>query len=539
MANVLLAPVGESPAAITYIYEALQRHPDGPQVKIDKVVLIYPHYGSSRLIDLGIELIKSYLDGKCDVDCVPLSFEDVNDREHSIKYLEVIGRQLHRNKNNHVYVSVAGGRKNMAALTTVMTQFFDCVKGVYHVIDMLENEPAGRHFLTIEEFLDKDANERKEKMTPILDDIALIQLPHRTLTDHDAWLACWSAMEKGKQIDIPTQGAAAAFFTEVFGGISSVETLHVRLSSAAKKDFDNLGSRDQQRFLSHLEALSRRDYLSKYGRERYKSGFKTDCIVFPGQKTPDPIRIFLAWDQGSDTVNIIRIFLHKEYDRISKPGRSVMKGDYPPEIPLESITVREGTLMVTVGLSPMVVTQLFELLKTRGHVRIRGISVLYPEENGDVCNGVRLLKNLFENKRIMKEIAGEGEKIAFREHPIPINDLDSQAACDAFGKTLQAAINKEKNLFPQTPIYLSFAGGRKGMAAYVYYAAQSNGLSEVYHTTISDPELEKQVEMETGCKYMENKGWDLRTKAEHLFLRKYSDRPDAFHLVPIPVVPLV
>lgn len=539
MANVLLAPVGESPAAITYIYEALQRHPDGPQVKIDKVVLIYPHCGSPRLIDLGVELIMSYLNGKCDIDCVVLPFEDVNDRERSIEYLGIIGRELYKNKNNHVYISVAGGRKNMAALTTVMTQFFDCVKGVYHVIDMLENEPAGRHFLTIEEFLDKDASERKEKMTPILDDIALIKLPHSSLTDRDAWLTCWSAMAKGKQVDIPTQGAAAAFFAEVFGGISNVETLDVKLSSAAKKDFDNLGSKDQQRFLSHLQALSKKDYLSKYGRDRYKSGFKTDCIVFPGQKTPDPIRIFLAWDQESDTINIIRIFLHEEYDRISKPGRSVMKDDYPPEIPLESITVNEATLMVTVGLSPMVVTQLFELLKTRGHVRIGGVSVLYPEENGDICNGVRLLENIFENKRIMKEIAGEEEKIAFRRYPIPIKDMDSQAACEVFGKTLQAAINNEKSLFPQTPIYLSFTGGRKGMAAYVYYAAQSNGLREIYHTTISDPELEKQVEMETSCKYMENKGWDLRIKAEHLFLRKYSHQLDAFHLIPIPVIPLV
>ena len=34
-----------------------------------------------------------------------------------------------------------------------------------------------------------------------------------------------------------------------------------------------------------------------------------------------------------------------------------MKGDYPPEIPLEHHG-EEGTLMVTVGLSPMVVTQL-------------------------------------------------------------------------------------------------------------------------------------------------------------------------------------
>jgi hypothetical protein len=82
MANVLIAPVGESPAVITSMYEALHKHPDGPHVKIDEVVLLYPHDDSGRLIDLGIEYIVDYLQGKCHVQCIGLPFEDVN----KIKY---------------------------------------------------------------------------------------------------------------------------------------------------------------------------------------------------------------------------------------------------------------------------------------------------------------------------------------------------------------------------------------------------------------------------------------------------------------------
>lgn len=534
MANVLIAPVGESPAAITSIYEALQKHPKGPCVKIDKVVLIYPYYDSGRFIDLGIELIENYLQGKCDVKAVCLPFEDINSKERSIEYLKIVNQEFFENKHNNVYVSIAGGRKNMAALITVVTQFYSCIRGVYHVIDNCENKSTERHFLTIEELSNKNDDERVESMKPVLEDMALIKIPCTALADSEEWIRCLGRIEKGEQADIPTEGEAAVFFSDVFGSTGGSKTLDVQLSSKAVKEFKDLGPDAQAQFLSHMRTLARKEYISKYGRAAYQ-GVKTDCIVFPKDKTKENLRIFFTWDKAADTISVHRIFNHDEY--IKKLKESVMKSDYPPEVPISKLMVKEGTLMVTVGLSPMVVTQLFVLLSNE-RVKINRIAVIYPEENGDICNGVRLLYKLFQDKKIMREVVGE-EKIDFQEYPVPIKDLDSQAACDSFAEELERAINQEKITYPHTPIYLSFTGGRKGMAAYVYYAAQHSGLTEVYHTVISDPELEEKIEKETSLEEMEKKGWDLRTKAEHLFLQRYSDNQDAFHLIPIPVIPVV
>ena len=538
MANVLIAPVGESPAVITSMYEALHKHPDGPHVKIDEVVLLYPHDDSGRLIDLGIEYIVDYLQGKCHVQCIGLPFEDVNNKENSIEYLRIVNQKLleKQNKNNHIYVSIAGGRKNMAALTTVVTQFYPCIRGIYHVVDKHENKPTSRRFLTIEELLYKTDEERREYMKPVLEDIALIKIPCATLADLEKWMEYLGGIEKENQADIPTEDEAAVFFSDVFGSASSLETLDVQLSSKAVKDFGELGPDNQNKFLSHMSTLSRVDYVSRYGRQAYDE-FETDCIVFPGEKTRDNLRIFFTWDKTLKNIAVRRIFLHNGYDKKIKTG-SVMKDNYPPEVPISKLMVKEGTLMVTVGLSPMVVTQLFVLLR-KERVNINRIVVIYPEENGDICNGVRLLRNIFQNKRITREVIGEEKKVVFEEYKVPIEDLDSQDACKSFADALRCAINNEKNARPHTPIYLSISGGRKGMAAYAYYAAQYNGLTEVYHTVISNPELEEKIERETSIENMEKKGWDLRTKAEHLFLKRYSDYQDAFQLIWIPVIPVV
>lgn len=537
MTNVLIASVGESPAVITSMYEALHKHPDGPHVKIDKVILIYPDYDSGKHINAGIDCIEDYLRNKCSIELIGLPFEDVYSKEHSIEYLRTISQAIFNNRYNDVHLSIAGGRKNMSALTTVVTQFYSCIRGVYHVVDRCESKPSERHFLTIEELINKTKDEREKYMKPVLADIALINIPFTTLADSDDWMAYLGKITKGKQANIPVEGEAAIFFSDVFGSTGESEILDVQLSATAIKDFADLGADDQGKFISHMNTLSRADYVSKYGREAYKCGFKTDCIVFPPEKTRDNLRIFFTWDKSSNNIIVHRIFLHDEYVRKIKTC-SIMKENYPPKTPINELLVKNGTLMVTVGLSPMVVTQLFVLLRNE-RVNINRIAFIYPEENGDICNGIRLLRNIFQNNKITREVIGQNDSVVIKEYPVPIKDLDSQDTCRAFAEKLRYAIKHEKNECPHTPIYLSISGGRKAMAAYAYYAAQHNGLTEVYHTVISDPDLEKKIEKETNLDKMEAKGWDLKTKAEYLFLQRYSGRQDAFHLIAIPVIPVI
>jgi len=132
-----------------------------------------------------------------------------------------------------------------------------------------------------------------------------------------------------------------------------------------------------------------------------------------------------------------------------------------------------------------------------------------------------------------------GGEIDFQEYPLSISDVDSEETCRVFAVGLEEAIYSERNSFPHFPLYLSLSGGRKGMAVLVYLAAQRAGLREVYHTVITDPELEKKIEKETGLKEMNRPGLTLNQKAEYMFLHNYQKNIGSVKLFSIPVLPII
>ena len=68
--------------------------------------------------------------------------------------------------DDSVYLSLAGGRKNMSALMAILVPLFPCVKKLYHLIDRDENSPHRYHFKTIEDIVSCPVDERLAYLNP-------------------------------------------------------------------------------------------------------------------------------------------------------------------------------------------------------------------------------------------------------------------------------------------------------------------------------------------------------------------------------------
>ncbi len=114
--------------------------------------------------------------------------------------------------------------------------------------------------------------------------------------------------------------------------------------------------------------------------------------------------------------------------------------------------------------------------------------------------------------------------------------MDSREACERFGRALGSTIAQLKERYPDRPLHVSLSGGRKAVAALTYFGAQQAGLSRVWHTTISDPGFDKQVEEETTLDNLA--GLKMADKALRLFLQAYASECDEFTISPVPVIRL-
>ena len=115
MENVLIATLGESPIVVTAMYDLLKKEKG---LAIDRVVVLHPNDTQEQaLISFAFDLIRQVLQDthECSVIPEPLPLEDVATEPDTFYFLRTLYRLLNdelKNANN-VYLSLAGGRKNM------------------------------------------------------------------------------------------------------------------------------------------------------------------------------------------------------------------------------------------------------------------------------------------------------------------------------------------------------------------------------------------------------------------------------------------
>lgn len=171
--HILISSLGESPAVVTETIDALERV---ERIKLDEVVTLGTNEWEVRQgAELLREHIHDYYRGLVCYYHMQIGPSDVADDASNIEYLKLVAETLriYRKRGDHVYVSLAGGRKTMSALMTIATQIYGATR-LCHVIPIdLELEKEGH----INRLIRLSPEEQKSVLHPPAESIALVRLP--------------------------------------------------------------------------------------------------------------------------------------------------------------------------------------------------------------------------------------------------------------------------------------------------------------------------------------------------------------------------
>lgn len=529
--NILIATLGDHPAVVTGMVKALRAF-EG--IDINTLHVLHPQDTGKYIGREGFRMIEKHLSDRCAVYPEPLPFSDTNTVETSMAFLRaltcLLSRYPHR-EQHHVYLSLAGGRKNMSALMALAPQFFPAVRGLYHLLDRREGR-RDACFYSIEEMeLELSDAQIQDALDPPLDQLNLIPVPFpRAWADTEKLWQFINAPEK--QDALPLSPEAEIFYRAIFEPQTDELDLDVWLSRTAVEQYAKLGNEDAERFRRCFLEMRKPLVLKKGLHHR-----EQDLCIYKRTHRQRPF--FYT------TPNDIEAFPGKPVERVIVCGLSVeyalgRTGPYEPDIPwqiehasrepcrrLVDLDARERILLVPLGKSPMIVTQTYTLLQEseeEGRPRIPTVAVVYPEQSSPIINGARMLKRQFKLRQV-----------EFLQYPVRgFKDVNSVEACNAYLNALFAAIEGLRRKYPDRELALSLSGGRKGMSALTLLAAQRAGIERLYHTLITDLELEKQIEKESSLGALKKLPTD-EARAKRLFLTEYG--LERLQLFTIPVIP--
>ena len=519
--NVLIATLGESPIVVTSMVQALQTQKD---MMVDQLHVIHPE--GEKLIDLGYEMVEEHFNGKCIVTQSPLPFPDANSRETSIEFLRVLSDsiQTHEAAGDHVYLSLAGGRKNMSALMAGTCQFFECVRGLYHVLDKHEDDPIKRNFHSIEALFDFPEDRRAEKLSPPADELTLVEIPYEQLPNGVAFRQYLHETQSNPNVSpfIEIGDELEAFGREIFHQ-EKTDVLDVYLSEEAHEFYQSNGGETAKRLMSYFRSMRNPQALSVHKHDFKSNNTQTDCTCF--KKSQTQLRLFYYHTNSKIVVAIITGHRSEsEYRQIINGRKKVYSEDYPPHIHLSELK-ENSVLIAPLGKTPMVVTQTFALLSAIEGADIERVIVIHPK-NAEIRNGVQLLKTAFRTKGLDRTITSIQIDA--------IRDVASNDDCKVYLERIVSVITEVRADNPDKNIHLSLSGGRKSMAALTLFAAQQAKIDAVYHTLITDVDLEEKIERETTV--IELKKLNGDQKVQRLFLDDYDQ--SKFELVRVPVIPI-
>jgi CRISPR-associated Csx14 family protein len=534
MASILFATLGESPMVITVVVDLLRAR----GTAIDEVVVIYPAQAHhERYIDLGYEYIKKALSDTCRVRPRPLPFADLNDERESIELLWQVAEELDACEYQHhtAYLSIAGGRKNMSALLAIMPQFYSCVRGVYHLLNPYEDDPARQHRYTNEALFELDEAERIRRLHPPIEDFKLVELPCESVASNRElrqWLS--KAFSNDEPPPVAITPAAESFYGQVFRRAARpAHQLAIHFTQTAYDQYCLWAqSKSAQRGVidAYLPLMRDLYYLREHRHGVWsKAGttfhfckrYRTAERVFFYTR-PHPIHLF---PQQVEEVVICGFSRHSNETDYDPPAEFWLNsGDFIPARSLADLPGQPVTLLAPLGRSPAVVTQAYELLRTREKRQIARICIIYPQQSAAVRNGARILEQVCQRRGIPLETT-----------PLPVADVDDQQSCDIFLHSLQKVIRSQCTQHPDETIALLISGGRKAMSALTLIAAQVMDIGQVYHTTISDPLVERHIQEATSPGQLSS--MPRREQEQALFREDYTAQA-VFHLFTVPVLRL-
>jgi TIR domain/CRISPR-associated protein NE0113 (Cas_NE0113) len=523
--NVLIASLGDSPAIITAMYDLLiQRE----HLALDLVRVLCP---SGDDVQIAYEQVEQYFPDKQKLRYEPLSFIDADSWQHACMFLQKLCNMLeqYQERGDAVYLSLAGGRKSMAALMAWVTPFFSCVKGLYHVVS-----PEKEYFPSVDEIERMSEVKRSQEMHPRLDHLALVNIP----------------FEKEKHIskDVLTKllSSSPKEYEKVEALITGQAIFHkdailaVRVSQRVIDQFHDLlredpeGARIVRNSLLEMGQIA---LLRKYagsdshsckiphvGRVTLRSYIESTVPIRPVFYTT-PCDIHDEIDEPVERVVICALQTPDEHGfstlkEVAPAFTSNMKKTFSvDELPLVPFP-EESTLIVPLGRSPLVATQLFTLLTKLELRTIREVVLIYPQRAAAIINGAKIIRDALRDEY----------DVDCRLVGIPgLEDITSTEHCETYQEHLVQEIKRVQQETDDGKIDLALSGGRKGMTAMTIFAAQKCDILYVYHTLIADKDTSDRIDEETTIDALNETSLSQEEERERLFLRAYEvEGPDPY-----------
>jgi len=510
MANVLIATLGDWPIVVTAMFRLLHKKEDIGA--IEKVVVLHPKEG---LREKGYWMIEAALEGECEVESHELPFEDVYSEHDSYIFLHELFQRLytHQQSADTVYLSLSGGRKNMSALMALAAPFYPCVKQLYHMLDS-EEYGTRKNFSSVEELWMRGEANWKSALKPHMESLNLVEIPF------DAGLRVSSIyLEKLLQRtpeelqklweQNPSEADREQFFIILLKPRMTDTILDMFLTTDALDDYKKIRKPDltrdfrecfrYMRFATNLENPHRRHgtvsgtfHGKSYPFHYYKRHHTIERPFFHTE--PGDIANYPNTKTKVDKVIISGLAIHdRPGPNYTPPSSTLLErtADDPrqwhsiQEILAEE-DVKDSILVVQLGISPMVATQIYTLL-TKQKRTIHKVVLVYPGQANQVLEGLEFLENAFNY-----------EGIDYLPVPVPsLEDIASADDCKTYQAKLEDTISEMQTNYSNWEINLALSGGRKGMAALAIFAAQRTGLPYVYHSLITNKETDQLVESQT------------------------------------------
>lgn len=560
MATVLIAALGDSPVAVTAMFDLLKEEVKKHSIeRIDKLEVFCPNPDESIIGLTYTELILRPLQHECEVVDIPLPYADMNGEEAVYDFLRALYEQLdtHQKNGNSVYLSLASGRKSMAALMALLAPLFPCVKHLYHILDIDEGK-EGHHFWSTTKLYHLPIDHQQRILFPPHDRIKLINIPYGEKQHLNEKIRSLLYNITDEQIDeLWEKDAELAEIVEYYNPLAQGNDegglLTVKLTENAIQQYRKLLHSDvnrarkfticfqQMRYAKRLMAglrTNRED--GAHDRFYYKPLHHTFHFYKSHQHTteravyhtePQDIASTSAAYIKNVVISELEIEVSDKYRSLKEIVRSPnfsLEGqrDFERAFPEESGSL-EHILIVPLATSPMVATQLYQLYIDRGY-KVHSV-ILVHTQHDEVYKSVKIALDAFHRAEV------PCEAVPLEGH----DDIDTQSACIDYQELLERTIRKAHQRNPSYQIDLAISGGRKGMAALAIFAAQQQGIHRVVHTLIIDERINDKVSEETTIKKLEELAYrdDKPERDNRLFLRAYKDNKDSFMLFKIPVIP--
>lgn len=498
--NTLIAPLGKTPAVITETLDYLMpkyRNPDrtiGKEIEIDRLVLVYPakqDFINDATLVLEEEWCNTFKKSS-------EHFNRSSDYDYLLEYSDILTPNAVRDferaisdftfmfsgEANHIFYSMSGGRKTMAAVMAYLAQFYK-VSGIFHVI-------SEDRWSTIREsnaFFKKweNTNEREQLLYPDPINITSMQLSIESLFPEASTRKVNHFLQKKEKATDFTENESilfdflsseAEFITPECMNQSLTERIDDSLRSFEKKKLSDEDKQQAARMISQLLKKVDKVHHLKYHRQRKNRWwlYRYDQRLYEETQTyvieamlPISDRISMSFhiatmadsvSQGDENWFQILKFFKEKYPQ-------KFKGDLPDN--------GKFALISSMGKSPGVITEAVQYFEQKRKIKLDKIVIVAPENRDIKFNGIREILHPFYGGRM-------------DAHYASVRDVENEKDLEKFIVKASEVIKKYHE--EGYDILLNFAGGRKSMSAAMVRLAQLGHIEQAFHILITNPELE-------------------------------------------------